>query len=107
LNRQARCSRRPASERWPGDKPFGDQRPRAAPTAACLAADDDEVGFAGVGVKLDDFCGIARLFDCVRMHAGVLRPLTQIRHPLQPLGSPERKRLIHGHGVQQVELGAG
>ena len=34
-------------------------------TASCLATHDDEVDRTSVGMELDDFSGIAVLFDCL------------------------------------------
>ena len=58
-------------------------------------------------MEFDDVCGVAVLFHRLHGHAGVLRAFAQIRHPLQPLGTTKRERLIHRDGVKQVQLRAG
>ena len=76
-------------------------------TAACLGTHDDEVDRTRIGMELDDFSGVALLFDCLYVHAGVLRAPTHVSHPLQPLRCTERERIIHRHSVKQIELRAG
>ena len=82
---------------------FGDGGAVATPTtAACLGTHDDEVDRTRIGMELDDFSGVALLFDCLHVHAGVLRAPTHVQ-PSAPAAPLHGTRTDHSQAQREAD----